>query len=341
MTPIDISKWVKFKICDLFYVCKGTTLSIENKIAYEGDIACINGSSLNNGILTYLDKNIEKIGFKLQKAPALSMSRVGNSGLTFYQSEDFFIADNAYSLKLKDIRHESKNVYLFLATILNKSIYKYSYGRIINSKYFQSYILLPNVENGDIKVPNYEYMNDYVNKIEDDIQFEPINTSNNRKVTLDCKAWNQFKITDLFDIKGYGSISSVELESKGVGEYPYVTRTEQNNGISGFYDYKTAPKNVLTIETTLSGLCFYHDYEFSTGDHIMVLEPKEGVVLNKYTAMFIKTIWRKNSYKYDYNRPAIKENIVKTSLILPSKNGKPDWDYMGKFIKKLPYGDLI
>jgi len=227
---------------------------------------------------------------------------------------------------------------LFLVTILDKERYKYSFGRKYKTKMKNMLIKLPSDAFGK---PDFEYMTDYIKKLKNKVQFKRINSVNSKNIKLNTSNWKLFKITDLFDIKGYGSISSVELESKGIGEYPYVTRTEQNNGISGFYDYKTAPKNVLTIETTLSGLCFYHDYEFSTGDHIMVLEPKKGVVLNKYTAMFIKTIWRKNSYKYDYNRPAIKENIIKTSLILPSKNGKPDWEFMENFIKKLPYGDLI
>ena len=73
----------------------------------------------------------------------------------------------------------------------------------------------------------------------------------------------------------------------------------------------------------------------------MVLTPINGTVLNKYTALYIKTIWRKNSYKYSYGRPAIKENIEKTYLLLPSKDDKPDWEAMEKYIKSLPYADLI
>ena len=262
------------------------------------------------------------------------------SGYVTYQDKEFTASDHVEVLKPKKITVLNRNTALFLKTIIEKSCYKYAYGRKFNqARIKETSIILPVNE---LNNPDWDYIHNYIDNLEKKIDFKKIKTQNRKlKSRIEFKNWKLFKITDLFNIKGYGSISSVELETKGVGEYPYVTRTEQNNGISGFYDYKTAPKNVLTIETTLSGLCFYHDYEFSTGDHIMVLEPKEGVVLNKYTAMFIKTIWRKNAYKYDYNRPAIKENIVKTSLILPSKNGKPDWEYMEKFIKKLPYGDLI
>ena len=136
---------------------------------------------------------------------------------------------------------------------------------------------------------------------------------------MDITSWKEFKFDSLYNY----------------GDYPYITRTEANNGISGFYDYKTAPTNVLTIETTLSGLCFFHDYQFSTGDHIAILGPR-GFELNKYIALFIKTVWRKNAYKYGYGRPAIIDEIKKSNLILPADSaGNPDWAKMERYIKNI------
>jgi len=159
---------------------------------------------------------------------------------------------------------------------------------------------------------------------------------------IDMSSWKEYKLDSLFDIYGVGSVNVETLINKyGNGNYPYVTRTEKNNGLSGFYDFKMAPANVLTIETSLSGLCFYHDYEFSTGDHIAVLKPK-NFELNKYIALFIKSVWRKNAYKYDYGRPAIIKNQKNTIIPLPTtKDGLPDWNFMEGYIKNLPYGDLI
>jgi hypothetical protein len=170
-----------------------------------------------------------------------------------------------------------------------------------------------------------------------------IYTQNKRKnQSLNMSDWKEFNMNNLFTIKGFGSFSIEELEKKyGFGDYPYVTRTEKNNGITGFYDFKIAPANVLTIETTLSGLCFYHDYEFSTGDHVAILKPK-NFKLNKYIALFLKSVWRKNAYKYTYGRPAIIDNIKKTNLLLPAtSDGTPDFKYMENYIKSLPYSDNI
>ena len=331
---MNIFKWKEFKISDLFDVKSSQTTKKEDlEMKYGlGEYPYITTKATNNGVENYYD-------FYTEESNVLTIDSAV-SGYVTYQDKEFTASDHVEVLKPKKTTMLNRNTALFLKTIIEKSCYKYAYGRKFNqARIKETSIILPVNE---LNNPDWDYIYNYIDDLEKKNDFKKIRTQNRKlKNRIEFKNWKLFKITDLFDIKGYGSISSVELENKGVGEYPYVTRTEQNNGISGFYDYKTAPKNVLTIETTLSGLCFYHDYEFSTGDHIMVLEPKEGVTLNKYTAMFIKTIWRKNAYKYDYNRPAIKENIVKTSLILPCKGEKPDWEYMEEFVKKLPYGDLI
>jgi hypothetical protein len=152
---------------------------------------------------------------------------------------------------------------------------------------------------------------------------------------IDTSNWTAFKMSALFNIKGVRTVTVETLETNYTGgHFPYITRTEKNNGFSGYYDYKTAPANVLTIETTLSGLCYFHEYEFSTGDHIAVLFPK-GFELNRSRALFIKAVWRKNAYKYDYGRPATIKRIKETYIVLPSKNGKPDWEYIENYVKSL------
>ncbi len=85
----ELLNWKMFKVEKLFTIKKGKTLSVDNKSIYAGDIPCINGSAENNGVMCYLNTSLTEIGFTLFKAPALSLSRVGNSGKTFFQSKDF------------------------------------------------------------------------------------------------------------------------------------------------------------------------------------------------------------------------------------------------------------
>jgi len=155
----NIDKWKEYRIGDLFDYCKGKTLTLEDKDIYIGKIPCVNGTISDNGIFAYLSKDIEKIGFVLQKAPCITVCRVGISGYSCVQRSDFYIADNAYSLTLKFDKYANVFVYLFLSTILNRETYKYSYGRIINSNYFNTTIKLPVTVQGE---PDWDYMEKYI-----------------------------------------------------------------------------------------------------------------------------------------------------------------------------------
>lgn len=121
---LDVEKWKEFYIGKLFNINRGKTLSSENKEEFIGDdYSCINGGSVNNGELCKMSEELQEMGFVLQEVPSLSLSRVGNAGLTFLQTEPYYIADNAFSLVLK--KQKNKFVYLFLSTCLNSEVFKY------------------------------------------------------------------------------------------------------------------------------------------------------------------------------------------------------------------------
>ena len=99
-------------------------------------------------------------------------------GLTFLQTKPYYIADNAFSLILK--QQKNKFVYLFLSTCLNKELFKYSYGRTISSeKYMKTIIKLPVKYNRDGTifiedkcryskegyVPDWEFMENYIKSL--------------------------------------------------------------------------------------------------------------------------------------------------------------------------------
>lgn len=329
MNNIDMTKWGEFSYIDSRLwerITHGQRLIAEDRV--RGDVDYYSASEFNNSLTDQISNPlfIEK-----------NCIVYNTFASAFYVSGEFTASDEIYCFHNKNL---NKYNALFISTIMTKNKYKFKFGRkAFYNKFKDEMLKLPIDKNGN---PDWKYMEEFIKQIENKINFNSISTINvPKKEIIDRTDWKEYKINDLFYVKGTGSISKTDIEEKyGNGEYPYITRTEKNNGISGFFDYKTSSKNILTIETTLSGLCFYHDYEFSTGDHIMVLIPKK-FELNKYIALFIKTIWRKNAYKYGYGRPAISKNIKNTYLELPTKDGQPDWGYMESYIKSLPYGDLI
>jgi len=56
---------------------------------------------------------------------------------------------------------------------------------------------------------------------------------------------------------------------------------------------------------------------------------------------FFKTILNKERFKWSYGRQIRLGDCKELVIKLPSKNNKPDWDYMEKFIKSLPYSEYI
>lgn len=355
---LDISNWIEFQVGELFKIEKGNTLSSEDREIYMGDIPCINGTADNNGVMCYLSKEIIEKGFKLHTVPSLTLSRVGNAGMTFVQTRDYVVADNAFSLHLFEPR--SMFVYMFLSTILNKEIFKYSYGRTVTiEKYKRLKIKLPAQKEG---LPDWDFMENYIKSI----YCKPIFTKNKLGDTpiLDKCNWKEFKIEDIFLIK-YGVNlelnTCVETNIYNNDSVNFVSRTSDNNGVSARVNLKEGIKPQKSGLITVAGggsvlSTFYQNEPFYSGRDLYVLDTKEP--LSKETKFFLITIIEKNKYKYNYGRQANK-TLSKLEIKLPVKHNAdgtvyidsmkkyseygymPDWQFMEGYIKALPFGDRL
>ena len=99
--------------------------------------------------------------------------------------------------------------------------------------------------------------------------------------------------------------------------------------------------NCITVNYNGSvGEAFYQSEPFWASDDVNVLYPK-GWELNKHIGMFIATVIKAERPKYNYGRKWTKSIMEKSIIKLPTKNGKPDFEYMEKYIKSLPYSDRI
>lgn len=331
---IETTSWQEFSVEQLFFIKRGKALSTENKNFYAGNIPCINGSSENNGVFCYLSESIKEIGFELQKAPALSLARVGNAGKTFVQSSDFFIADNAFSLVLKEKRNIS--AYLFISTVLNMETIKYSYGRTISmEKYKKLLIRLPALANGE---PDYEFMTQYI----EELHSKPIRTAIKEKPQeLHIENWSNYLMGSLFDFVKGKRLTKADMIP---GNVNYLGAISENNSvrekIETLYPYKG---NCITVNYNGSvGEAFYQSEPFWASDDVNVLYAKDFWEMNKYIAMFLVTVIKTNKYRFGYGRKWTLEKMKETIIKLPSnKNGNPDFEFMEKYIKSLPYSDKI
>ncbi|MDR2585547.1 MAG: N-6 DNA methylase [Prevotellaceae bacterium] len=166
---------------------------------------------------------------------------------------------------------------------------------------------------------------------------------NHNHYNLDVSTWKSFKLNaekrGLFEITGSKTTSILELEEYGKGQFPYVTTQATNNGTADFYDYFTEIGNVLTVDSAVVGYCSYQPINFSASDHVEKLIPNFS--MNKYTALFLVTIFRLEQYRYNYGRKCSQSRMKERSIKLPARDGLPDWQYMENYIKSLHYSKSI
>lgn len=147
----------------------------------------------------------------------------------------------------------------------------------------------------------------------------------------------------------YGRQANKTLKDIMIPEkVPQWVRESKIEPISTKYNEKIATSqyckpNCITVNYNGSvGEAFYQKDPFWASDDVNVLYAKDFWKLNQYIAMFIITVIKANKYRLGYGRKWTLEKMKETIIKLPSKkDGKPDFEYMERYIKTLPYSDRI
>lgn len=154
---------------------------------------------------------------------------------------------------------------------------------------------------------------------------------------LSDREWKEFFIAGedgVFDISSTSSgiDKNKILTTNDVPYTPYITRSEDNNGINLFIakeqskKYKLDEANVITIGLDTQTV-FYQSHEFYTGQNIQVLRHKN---LNKANAIFLIPLIKVQMEKFNWGgNGATLGRLFRTKLMLPINNsGEIDWEYM-------------
>lgn len=156
---------------------------------------------------------------------------------------------------------------------------------------------------------------------------------------LSDREWKAFQLNDkIFSLSS--SINSTDFSKikKGTNEYyPFITRTEKNNGIAHFVSRqvkKFNKSNVLIIGLDTQTV-FYQPYKFYTGQNVQIFEI-DNVNMNKYIALFIKPLLQKQLENLNWGgNGATLGRLRKKKVMLPADyNGTPDYDFMEDYIKE-------
>lgn len=181
-----------------------------------------------------------------------------------------------------------------------------------------------------------EYIPEWVNAV----SVKPLTTSNqNSNFDISSMDWSEYKLGDLFKIEKGCRLTKADME---VGNDNYLGAIDSNNGVRQKIkaDYLW-PANCITVNYNGSvGEAFYQSEPFWASDDVNVLYPN-GWELKKYIGMFIATVIKVERPKYNYGRKWTKTIMEKSIIKLPTKDAKPDFEYMENYIRSLPYADRI
>ena len=358
---LEVNQWKPFKVASILSILNGKGITKDEIEENEGDFIVVQSGEENNGVLGKISLSYCKSrGYTYCEKPCLTVARSGSAGYVSFQVDGCVVGDSAKILLLsEDIATIER--YVFIQTVLSANRFKYTYGRkVTETKYMNDVIDLLVKKNDDGTtfiditkrfstegyIPDWEFMDSYIHSI----NYKPLTTSNIDKQGKHFEGWHEFRFGDLIsNIYKAKAINKDELtiSDNETDSIRYITRTNVDNGCELIASLVEVSQeniedgNAITIGDT-TATCFYQEEQFITGDHMVVVR---AGWLNKYTGMFIVSLLTREQYKYSYGRAYLMDRIKDTMLKLPAiqENNKfvPDWAWMEKYIKSLPYGDRL
>ena len=330
---LDISNWQEFKVSDILSIYNGKGITQEEIDDNPGTLEAVQSGEENNGVLGYIDLEYCKSkGYTYTMEKCLTVARSGSAGFVAYHGDGCVVGDSAKILILKDKNNRTEYVYLFIRTILMANKYKYCYGRkVTEEKYNLEKLMLPVKEN---MTPDWGYMETYISKL----RCKPLSTCNSKFLEVDSSDWKEILLNDYFDIQPGKYHYPEEYDE---GETPYYSASNENNGIAQFIDIEPEFKGNVIITGKIGCTAFYVPYDFCATSDVNIFSPKFN--MSPYVGLFIATIINfSENYKWAYGRQCRVGNSKKIVVKLPCNlEGEPDWDFMERYIKSIPYGDRI
>lgn len=343
MSLIDISRWQKFSIGNLFEILNGKGITKNELFEHPGTLPAIQSGEENNGCIGLIDENycIEK-SYCICKEPCLTVARSGSSGHITYQENGCVCGDSAKILKP---RHQlSRNQFLFMRTILMVNKQKYHYNdKVSEKKYASDVIFLPVDEKGN---PDWDYMEDYIGRLQSSIhdllkQLHNINHSD--KIKIDTRKYKRFHLydEDLFTIDRGTKLDRIRMSDTNP-TINFVGRANANNGITAYIDEIEGlipyPAGYLTVSLggEYLGSCFVQEKPFYTSQNVDVLIPRHD--MSKYAKQYIATmIFKEGQLHYKAFIDELNRHM-KTDFTIPlpvDEQGKIAWDYMDSYMRNI------
>lgn len=307
------------KLNDLFEIEYPKTLIFSEMTISETGINFVSSQNKNNGVVARVE---ECEGVKKYPAGVITVPLKGSVLMAHVQNEECYVAHQVAVLTPKTTMDLKQK--LFYCLCIQKNVYRFNYGRQADRTL--SELSLPDI------LPEWVEKTNIV----------PIRTKNRKEpIALNIKKWKGYKLSELFHFEKGKRLTKTDMIS---GNINFLGAISDNNGIREKIETDFCWKpNCITVNYNGSvGEAFYQDKPFWASDDVNVLYAKEGWLMNKYNALFIITVIKANKYRFSYGRKWTLEKMKESIIKLPcKKDGMPDFGFMEKYIKSLPYSDRI
>ncbi|MEE3776715.1 N-6 DNA methylase [Campylobacter sp. CX2-4080-23] len=145
--------------------------------------------------------------------------------------------------------------------------------------------------------------------------------------------WQEFEIKKLFESFN-GNFDIKKEHINGLGEY-VITAGLGENGILGKTDIKAKIFDENTITIDMFGNAFYRNFKYKMVTHARVFCLKPLFEITPKQGLFIANSFHFLKYKFGYENMCSWAKIKNEKILLPTKNGEIDFDFMENFISEL------
>lgn len=311
----------------------------------EGTIPFVMSGTTNTGVVNYISNPVTSF-----PKNAITIDIFGN---TFYRDYAFGAGDDT-GVYWNDETIYSSNAMLFFAVAMQKSmIGRFSYGKKLRSSQSENFTMyLPVTTDNKI---DFDFMESFIAELEAERvaeltayltvsgldNYELSSDEENALKNYQSLKWDTYNLEKLFGKSTRGK--RLKGDDRIAGTLPFVTAGEAAEGISAYIsnEVEVFEKNTTTID--MFGSAKYRNYNYGADDHIAVVHT-EAVPMK--ASIFLTAAIHKAAHtgKFDYGHNFYAKDADTLDIMLPTKDGKPDYDAMSTLIsavQKLVIKDVV
>ena len=347
-------KWGEYKLGDLFDI--DNTASFNTDVLVDGnEYDYVTRTSFNQGVL-------QSTGFVNSE----NINPAGTWSLGLLQMDFFYRKKPWYAgqfmRKITPKIRVPNGAVLFLTTILNrqKPILLSVLVRDVDRTFKNIKVKIPITNMGSI---DFSFMESFIAELEAERVAEleaervaelsaylTVSGLDNYELSKEEEQaiadyssynWEAFNIKVLYGKSTRGK--RLKSEDRIPGTLPFVTAGEAEEGVSAFIgnDVEVFEKNTTTID--MFGSAKYRNYRYGGDDHVAIVHT-ENVPMK--AAIFVTSACHKAAHtgKFDYGHNFYAKDADALDIMLPSKDGKPDYQAMELLIsaiQKLVIKDVV